>query len=366
VRALAALTLTLALGLVPLACTESIAVPPDQQAAPLPLALPVEDPPPLVALGRLLFWDPILSGDRDVACASCHHPDFGYADGLARSVGVGGRGIGPARARSDAEASRTRRNSMTVVNVGWNGLTLKGAPALADAPMFWDNRVRSLELQALEPVLSDVEMRGPNFAKAEILDEVVARLRGNAEYRARFAAVFAAAPLDAGQLGRALAAFERSLTVGDASIDRYLRGDDGALSAAAQRGYFAFVRAGCAGCHNGPMFSDFALHRMSVGDGAVTPHDPGDGDDHFRTPSLRMVSRTGPYMHNGRLRTLEDVFSFYDEEVDRAGDPLLGAVEPPFGSARDDVRAFFAALSDGSLDVQIPARVPSGLPPGGS
>ena len=128
-------------------------------------------------LGRLLFWDPILSGDRDVACASCHHPDFAYADGRPLSLGPGSVGLGPARTDTTGGAIPVvKRNSPTILNVGFNGLDdnrrrrreFDGTVASvnqANAPMFWDNRLRSLELQALEPIKALEEMRGTAYTR---------------------------------------------------------------------------------------------------------------------------------------------------------------------------------------------------------
>ncbi len=179
---------------------------------PSQMAAPAANPtlPQTVELGRLLFWDPILSGQRDVACATCHHPDFAYGDGLEVSVGVGGHGLGPERARSE-NALRTPRNSQTVLGSGWKGLTSTSSTPPEDAPMFWDHRVTSLELQALEPIKSDVEMRGTAYSEDAILDEVVGRLAAHQEYRGRFAAAFGRGSdggVSASNLGRALAAFQ--------------------------------------------------------------------------------------------------------------------------------------------------------------
>ena len=129
-------------------------------------------------LGRFLFWDPLLSGDRDVACATCHHPDFAYADGRDLSLGAGAIGLGPARVdASDGRIPTVKRNSQTILNTAFNGLsdrrrrrrfgdTVASADPAA-APMFWDNRIRSLEAQALEPIKALEEMRGTVYAEAD-------------------------------------------------------------------------------------------------------------------------------------------------------------------------------------------------------
>lgn len=333
-------------------------------------ALPIDVPAPLnnptrqetVELGRLLFWDPVLSGDRSVACATCHHPDFAYADGMTISVGVGGRGVGPTRAEN-LNGARTPRNSPTVLGAAFNGLTVDGSVTPEMAPMFWDERTLSLELQALGPIISKIEMRGSGYSESEILDEVVRRLASIPEYQTKFQLAFGSEGISASTLARAIAAFERTLIPRDSSFDRYLAGDNTAMTTAQIRGMRGFIYAGCAGCHAGPLLSDFRMHKLPVPTRPGEAIDLGNGKGQFRTPSLRMVTLTGPYMHNGSLATLDDVLDFYHNiEVT---DPLLqNDVEPPLGGA-DDLLLFFSALSDGTYDRTIPPTVPSGLVPGG-
>jgi cytochrome c peroxidase len=330
---------------------------------------PVDNPtlPTTVELGRLLFWDPILSGNRDVACATCHHPDFAYGDGLDVSVGIGGRGIGPRRAESIA-ARRTPRNSQTVLGTGWNGITTMTLPSAETAPMFWDNRKSSLEVQALEPIKSEVEMRGTSYSETTIINEVVGRLTANSEYQNRFAAAFGTdvdGGVSAANLAKALAAFQRTLVPLNSSFDRFMAGDDTAMSTAQIRGLRGFLAKGCARCHSGPMFSDYEVHQLPVGTRDGDTVDKGDGSNRFRTPSLRMVTKTAPYFHNGTAASLEDVLGFYDNNDLALTDPLLEGIEPPIGGGDGDLLLFFEALSDGEFDRQVPASVPSGLPPGG-
>ncbi|WP_002633071.1 cytochrome-c peroxidase [Myxococcus hansupus] len=321
---------------------------------------PADNPtrPEAVELGRALFWDPILSGNRDVACATCHHPDFGYSDGLAVSVGVGGRGVGPARA--EGPGARVGRNSLSVLFTAFNGLTTEGMVAPEAAPMFWDHRTVSLESQALGPLKNALEMRGSAFAEDKILDELVRRLSEIPEYVELFDAAFGNQGISDTTLAKAIAAFERTLVPTPTSFDRYLAGDDKAMTPAQIRGMHGFVAQGCARCHSGPMLSDFKLHRLPV---VSDEPDLGPGTREFRTPTLRMITLTAPYMHNGSVKTLDASIDFYHNlEVT---DPLLeGDVEPPLGGG-DDLRAFFEALSDGTFDRTVPERVPSGLPPGG-
>lgn len=339
---------------------------PSETISSLPRSVPapVDNPtrPEAVELGRLLFWDPVLSGGRDVACATCHHPSFGYSDGLAVSVGVGGRGVGPTRAASP-DAAHASRNSLTVLASAFNGLTFDGAVPPEDAPMFWDHRASSLEAQALGPMKSAVEMRGTAFREGEILDELVTRVALLPEYVEKFEAAFGDQGVSVITITRAIAAFERTLVPMNSSFDRYLAGDDNAMTPAQIRGMHGFIAQGCSRCHSGPMLSDFKLHKLPVPARPGEPVDLGDGAGRFRTPSLRAINLTAPYMHNGVFATLDEVMDFYHNiEVT---DPLLqGDVEPPLGGG-DDLRAFFDALSDGTFDRTIPERVPSGLPPGG-
>ena len=284
-------------------------------------------------LGRLLFWDPILSGGRDVACATCHHPDFAYADGRDLSLGTGGRGLGPARVDpTGGSVPVVRRNSPTVLNVAYNGLDQRRRRRRGDgdaqrtqaqvlsvdatrAPMFWDSRVLSLEAQALEPLKAFDEMRGSAYPEAVAVDSVVARLRAIPEYVALFESAFGSGTtIGPQQIGAAIAEFERSLVAMDSPFDRFRAGDASALTPQQRRGMEEFDDAGCDRCHEGPLFSDFDHHAEGVAEHPlVAVPDSGRGRFRFRTPTLRNVALTAPYMHNGTLATLEEVLRFYDE-----------------------------------------------------
>jgi len=364
--------------------------------AALPLAVPAppDNPttPARVALGRLLFWDPVLSGQKDVACATCHHPSFGYSDGLALSVGAGGVGAGPARTFAEGQERRfVKRNSQTVVNAAFNGLTAGGHADAAAAPMFWDLRVRSLEAQALEPLKALEEMRGSTYAEDHAVAAVVSRLGAIAEYRNLFTRAFGGTqPVNERNLGRALAAFQRSLVAANAPFDRYMRGETEALTPEQVRGMERFESAGCVNCHSGPMFSDFTAHVLAVPDHPSLPaSDSGVNATYaFRTASLRNLRATAPYMHNGAFATLEEVVAFY-QRVSRGGgrrggggggngparglnsavrvdqiDPLARRLNMR-GRGQRDLIAFLLALDDPNFDRTVPPRVPSGLPVGG-
>ena len=353
-------------------------------------ALPLQAPSPAenqgtaerVALGRLLFWDPILSGQKDVACATCHHPAFGYSDGLDLSLGANGVGLGSARVFAEGHPARlVKRNSQSVLNVAFNGLTTDARPSPADAPMFWDVRVRSLELQALEPIKALEEMRGNAYGEARAIPAVIARLSASAEYRRLFERAFAGRqPVSEQNLARALAAFQRTLVAANTPFDRYMRGDTTAMSPEQVRGMERFQSIGCVNCHSGPMFSDFAGHVLAVPDNPKLPQsDSGVNATYaFRTASLRNLSVTAPYMHNGVFRSLPDVVDFYRRIGGGRGrrggpnpnvrpeqiDPLVRQLNMRGGGQRQIVE-FLRALNDPSFDRTIPPRVPSGLPVGG-
>ncbi|WP_164136184.1 cytochrome-c peroxidase [Stenotrophomonas maltophilia] len=305
-----------------------------QELAPLPSAVdPVENPstPAKVALGRRLFFDPILSKSRQLACASCHDPDLGWADGRRVSFGH--------------DRQPGRRNAPSV------------ATSAHVAPLFWDGRAATLEAQALHPIADPIEM---GFTT----QGAVRRLRRDASYRRAFNEVFAQPRIDAAQLGQAIATFERSLSPRNSRFDRFLRGNARALDDAQLRGLHLFrTQAGCMNCHSGAALTDNGFHnlglhfhgraRQDVGRYEVTG-DPADSG-RFRTPSLRGVASTAPYMHNGLIPRLSGVLAFYNVGGARPRAPAeLPAGAPPFpptdpllrprGLSRQDLRDIEAFL----------------------
>lgn len=344
------------------------------------------------ALGRLLFFDPILGGERDVSCATCHHPDFGWADGLARSVGVGGGGGLSAERRRGFSAvdgmplEETARNAPTVLNTGLAG-RFGAAPSFLSV-QFWDGRVdKGLEAQALLPLGSADEMAGHAFSEQQASSEVVSRLREVEAYEDLFREAFpvmsgAESAITASMLARALAAFQRSLIALDSPFDQWLAGDEDALGASAKRGLALFAgEAGCLSCHHGPMFSDYRFHVIGTrqagpGRPLTRGYDRGrfdvtgaDADLYaFRTPPLRNVSQTAPYGHAGTYATLEEIVWLHVRVDNDAGldpariDPLLRAVDLDDGQMKDLV-AFLESLEGELPAVTVPDSVPSGLPP---
>ena len=353
------------------------AIPPEMRLEPLPPRAPsLADNPPTpakIALGRLLFFDPILSATQAVACATCHHPKFAWADARTTPLGVGGSGLGPARIlNGTASAAPLMRNVPSLLNVGFNGLVAGVKLDPKTAPMFWDSRAQGLETQALHPILSRDEMRGDRCEESAALPGAVLRVRKIAEYRALFHDAFSGRDEDtigAGNLTKAIAAFERSLIAGDSPFDRHLRCTGPPLTGAQEHGLKIFQAAGCIHCHGGPMFSDFKLHFIGVTDSSP------DGRRELRTPTLRNLRHTAPYMHHGAMRTLDEVLTFYEQLSDAVAETLDGgdanakpALDPLLKhldlNAGDfpDLKAFLEMLNDDGYDRSVPPKVPSGLP----
>lgn len=357
-----------------------------------PVPHPEDNPPDpkRVELGRLLFFDPVLSGTKDASCGTCHHPQFGMTDGRDLPAGASGRGLGPDRVLTDPDIPLEARNSPTTVNVAFNQFA---AQVTAAGFMFWDGRARSLERLAILPLLERSEMRGDAYPVQEAVDSAMARLREIPEYRALFRDAFPerAAEVDAGEAefvvdslryARAVAQFVRAQVGDDSPYDRFVAGDGNALSPAQKRGLLLFHgKAGCAECHSGPMLSDFRFHVVGArqqGPGfRFTPHEDfgrwivtelESQRWAFRTPSLRNAAETGPYMHAGGYATLREVVEFFDrgggDEPSIPRRRLDPALEPLGLSEREkeDLVAFLESLTD-LPEVEVPERVPSGLPP---
>jgi cytochrome c peroxidase len=306
----------------------------EKPMAPLPKSVPApkENPttPEKVALGKLLFFDPRLSGNNKMSCATCHAPEKALGDGLSQGKGAAGNTL--------------NRNTPSLLNVGFN------------SSFFWDGREKSLEAQALLPVQA-VEEMNQNLAELE------KELNAVPAYVEQFRTVFGTKVTRDG-IAKALASFERTLVTGPSPYDRYLRGEKNALSPEAKRGMELFFgNAGCARCHQGPLLSDGKFYRLGFtqdkGRGLVT----GKTEDHykFRTPSLRNVARTGPYLHDGSHKTLDDVLFYYLRGVPNFGsDGLSLDIESLQGVALDEIPDLIAFL-DG-LTGEEPKIAPPELP----
>jgi cytochrome c peroxidase len=307
-----------------------LAVTPLPEVAPSPPENPLT--PEKVALGKQLFFDPRLSGNNQMSCATCHLPEKGFTDGLATARGAGEKSLA--------------RNTQTLLNVGFYNT------------YFWDGRAKSLEAQALAPIRSPDEMN-------QDLGELVRELSAIPGYVQQFQAVFKTGVTEEG-VAQALAAFERTLVSRNSPFDRFLAGDQSALSHDAREGWQVFQNAGCIRCHNGPVLSDSKFYRIGAGFGY---RDRGRGDITgakqdlyaFRTPGLRDVARTAPYMHDGSLDTLEQVVEFYFRSTSAPPpDGLRLDIEPLVGRSFSEVGALVAFLE--ALSGEPPNVSPPQLP----
>ena len=282
-------------------------------------------------LGKMLYFDPRLSGSNWISCATCHNPGLGWGDGLPRARGHGMKELG--------------RHSPTVINSGYF------------TAQFWDGRAASLEEQAKGPIASPGEMN-------QDYDELVRELKAIPGYVKRFKEVFGEEGITIDNIARAIATFERSVISNNAPYDYYQNGDPSAMSESAVRGMKLFFgKARCAICHNGPAFTDNQYHNIGVkpagplkqdlGRYNVTKKDEDKGA--FKTPGLRHVAKSAPYMHNGSERTLMEVIEFYD----RGGDdvPNKSGFMTPLGltpQEKKDLVEFLKALTGEPILVTLP------------
>lgn len=261
-----------------------------------PVPTPADNPPTAetIALGRRLYYDPILSSDKTVSCATCHAPEHGFADPKPFSEGV--------------QQQKGGRNSPPVVNSAYFHV------------QFWDGRAPSLEKQAEGPVQNPVEM-------ANSLAEVEKRLNADPSYKEEFAKAWGAGPITYEMVEKSIASFERTVISGNSPFDRWKYGhDEKAMSASAKRGFVVFTakdKGNCAACHivgeKYALFTDNKFHNIGVGVEMGLPTDLGlYGVTHqetdkglFKTPSLRDVAKSAPYMHDGTLKDLKEVMDYY-------------------------------------------------------
>ena len=286
-------------------------------------------------LGKFLYFDGRLSNDGTISCASCHNPFHGFADPAPTSAGVGGKlGV---------------RNSPTVIN------------RLFSKEQFWDGRATDLEDQAHGPLINPVEMAMPNH------DEVVKRVRNVRGYAPYFTAAFGDDKVTMPRIAEAIATYERTVVAGNSPVDRYSAGDKGAMSAAAVRGLDLFNGKGnCKTCHAGFNFADEQYHNLGVGMEkpepdlgryALTKVDAERGA--FKTPTLRNVAETAPYMHDGSEATLKAVVEFYDRGG-VANRWLSKEIKPLNLTPReiDDLVVFLLALTGEVRGIEVPDTLP--------
>mgnify|MGYP005984867629 CR=1 FL=1 len=242
-----------------------------------------------VELGKILFFDTRLSINNKQSCATCHNPDLGFGDGVAAGSGTMGGPLG--------------RNTPHIYNLAWSSIFM------------WDGRKASLESQALGPIEAPGEMNMP-------LDTLLPKLNAVPFYQQQFKAIYGSSTITRENLGKAIAAFERTIISDNSAFDKYIAGDKDAMSAAAIRGLALFeTKANCVKCHDGANFTDDSFHNIGikgsdVGRDAIMQSPGMKGA--FKTPGLRNTLLTSPYMHDGSLASLEEVIRFYNKGGDNA------------------------------------------------
>ncbi len=284
-RSLGVLTLILACGLSIHGPSTHLAVA-NNGPWPLPqVTSPADNPstPEKVELGRQLFFDPRLSKTQEVSCASCHNPEKGYSDGESNSQGIGGK--------------RGNRNSPSIINSAYHKF------------QFWDGRSKTLEEQALGPMQNPIEM-------GMTLEELVKRLNEVPGYRAQFQKVFGS-DVTAENMAKAIAAFERTIVSNNSPYDRFVAGETTNWNPTLELGRALFFgKANCSACHSGANLTDNAFHNIGIGSqdagrAAISKLEADQGA--FKTPTVREVARTAPYMHDGSLKTIEEVVEHYNK-----------------------------------------------------
>lgn len=301
---------------------------------PLPTSVPI---PPTnlnyqskVKLGEQLYFDGRLSQNGAISCAFCHTPGLGFADPKQVSIGVGGKKGG--------------RQAPTVYNTAFNPV------------QFWDGRAGSLEEQAIGPIVNPVEM-------AETHENVVAKLSKIKGYVTQFQKVFGTGVSMQG-IAEAIAAYERTIISTNSAFDKYYLGDKAAMNQEAQRGMVLFKgKARCILCHNGSNFTDNQFHNLGVPQVGPMKEDLGryhvtrrpEDKAAFKTPTLRSIIETAPYMHDGAFKTLEEVVDFLDQGGGK--NPNLSPLMKPLGlkaQEKTDLIAFLKALTGEEIPFEFP------------
>ena len=301
---------------------------------PLPTVVPIPSSnlnyTAKIELGKQLYFDGRLSKNNAISCAFCHNPGTGFADPRQTSIGVGG-GVGG-------------RQSPTVYNTGLNHV------------QFWDGRARSLEEQAIGPIHNPVEM-------AETHEHVVAKLGKIKGYQQQFKAVFGT-DVNLQGIAEAIAAYERTVLSTNSAFDKYVLGDQKAMDDAAVRGMALFRgKARCILCHNGPNFTDNQFHNLGVPQVGPMKEDLGrfvvsraeKDRGAFKTPTLRSITETAPYMHDGAFKTLDEVVEFLDQGG--GSNPNLSPLAKPLNltaEEKSDLVAFLKALAGEPIPFSMP------------
>ncbi len=283
--------------------------------------------PQMATLGKMLFFDPRLSGAQNLACASCHNPSFGFEVPVPGAIGSANTPL-PRKANS-------------ILDAAWS------------TSLFWDGRAKSLEDQAVGPITTPAEMNGKFPA-------IVGRLKDVPEYAAWFDRLFPGSGVTKENLLTAIATYERTVVAGEAPFDRWVDGDETALSASAQRGFGLFNgKAGCSGCHTGWTFTDNQFHDIGLPDDDIGrgKYEPGNikAQHAFKTPGLRNLIYRAPFGHHGQFSDLESIVSFYESGgVDR---PSRSDLIKPFDLSDEetqDLLAFLRSLTAEKTETALP------------
>ena len=278
------------------------------------------------ALGKMLFFDPRLSKNRNLTCASCHNPSFGWEDATESAVG--------------SQNTQLDRHSPTIINAAWG------------EEFFWDGRAKSLEAQAQGPIEAAVEM---NIS----MQEVVQRLSAVAGYRNLFSQVFGNSGITELNIRKAIATFERTIVSGEAPFDRWVEGDENAISASAKRGFEMFNgKARCVDCHGGWNFTDNKYHDIGLRSedrGRILISGDLQDEKAFKTPSLRNISQRAPYMHDGSMMTLREVIVHYVGGF-TPRPSLSSKIKPLSLTSQDieDLEAFLMTLTGEDKAITLP------------
>jgi len=304
----------------------------------LPVPWPADNPYSAAKadLGRLIFFDKRLSSDGTVACGTCHKPEHAFTDGLAFPIGVGGNQAG-------------NRATPSLINRAYGRF------------QFWDGRASTLEEQAGHPFENPLEM---GMSKQCVVDEL-SRIRG---YRLLFEKAFGSPEINFDRVAKAIATFERTILSGNSRYDRYMAGDRSQLNAAETRGLQLFFgKAQCASCHSGPNFTSEEFTNLGLGVDRP-PLDKGrsvitgkqEDWGAFKVPTLREVSRTGPWMHDSRMKALENAMNFYRQGgVLNAGRDRRIMKLDFDDDERADLIAFMSALDgEGWQNIRPPDQFP--------
>ena len=289
--------------------------------------------PAKVELGKALFFDPRLSGNGTVSCATCHNPALGWSDGLKTGVGINGTVLG--------------RATPTIFNMAYN------------TQFMWDGRKKSLEDQALGPMKTPEEMRTDFGAAVHLLNSIDG-------YTAMFKQAFPGEPIGEETIAKAIAAFERTVVSKDSRFDRWLAGDRKAITAQEFRGYQVFKdaeRGNCAKCHGGPNFTDNGYHNIGLkqpegtaDEGRFKIKAVASMKGAFKTPTLRDIAQTGPYFHDGSATTLMEVVEHYSRGGDDKSNLSKDIRALVLSAAdKDDLVAFMLTLSGRPNAFAIPA-----------